>query len=173
MSRWPRALARARAPGIPAPGKHPRESPGDISGSTPGPCLATSAPAARATSKNSSAGTLHAPSESVMNARARAGRPVSLRQPRLYDPPGVEGLPAGPVARLSMITTGARDPFALERRHAGPDTLIPIASKGRASWFTTAIWRSQKVFSAVFVTSAAVAAIGMNRRVELHRPAPC
>ena len=28
---------------------------------------------------------------------------------------------------------GARDPFALERRHAGPDTLIPIASEKRAS----------------------------------------
>jgi len=39
--------------------------------------------------------------------------------------------------------------------------LIPIASKGRASWFTTAIWRSRKVFSAVFVTSAVVVAIGM------------
>jgi len=38
---------------------------------------------ARAISKNGSAGALHAPSESVMNARARAERPVSLRQPRL------------------------------------------------------------------------------------------
>jgi hypothetical protein len=37
--------------------------------------------------------------------------------------------------------------------------LIPIASKERASGFTAAIWRSRKVFSAIFVTSAAV--IGM------------
>jgi uncharacterized membrane protein YwaF len=39
--------------------------------------------------------------------------------------------------------------------------LIPIASKERASGFTAAIWRSRKVFSAIFVTSAAVAVIGM------------
>jgi len=39
---------------------------------------------ARATSKNGSAGVFRTPSESLMNARARAERPVSLRQPRLH-----------------------------------------------------------------------------------------
>ncbi|OPY23746.1 MAG: hypothetical protein A4E23_00470 [Methanomethylovorans sp. PtaU1.Bin073] len=40
-------------------------------------------------------------------------------------------------------------------------TLMPIASQYRASWLTAAICKSLKVFSAVLVTSAAVAVMGI------------
>ena len=82
--------ARREAPGTPCarqrPPPHPRRQaphrelrrrlwihPGDMPGNL----------RARATSKNGSTGVFRAPSESVMSARARAERPVSLRQPRL------------------------------------------------------------------------------------------
>ncbi len=116
---------------------------------------------ARATSKNGSAGVFRAPSESVMNARARAIHEPERPFPTAHSAgsvicnicsgmnspaPGVEGLPTRRPVQLptpehlhrvlQVIGVlrqavaagagprpegGARDPLALERRHAGPD----------------------------------------------------
>ena len=107
MSRWPRTLARARAPGTPCARQRPppRESrrhlrihTGVVDGNL----------CARAISKNSSAGVFRAPSESVMNARARAIHEPERPFPTAHSAgsvicnicsgmnspaPGVEGLP--------------------------------------------------------------------------------
>ncbi len=104
-----------KPPVLPVPGKdHHREIPQELRdrvwrrlrihpGIVPGNLRA------RATSKNGSAGALRAPSESLMNAQARAERPVNLRQLRLHQMqhmlrhelagPGCRGTPGRPGAR--------------------------------------------------------------------------